>query len=577
MDSTEALVQQLRLEVARRSVRPKEFFLDFDPLRKGVVSEAQFHRAISMMDFHLTQPQFHQVALKYRTPQGISYASFCKDMDSAFLYEPVANPVKAAELINGSVRMSIAEEERVKAAMNELKDVMKTQRILLKPVLQDFDRPKIGHVTRSQFIRALTTTGLLPNSPDTLNLVLTHYACGYKGGYINYDRFCWDVDQIPFRASVISGSSEESAAQGITEKPSFVQPLTSTRFFDTDLPKAADPTEVETRLRAEVAMKNIRASEFFKDFDKLRRGVVGVGQFQTCLNILNIRLNDAELQALFSKYKVTNEEVRYVEFCRLIESSPQSLDKLPDVTPDPPTSTLPARRKYLPFTSEEQAAFQQAMLEYQTVIRCRGTHPRPRFQDFDKSRTGHVSRTQFGRVLNQLGILPPEAMLDLLLKRYLDKGNMEQVNYMDFCRDVDTPADIFRPERDYVIDIDEAVQLRKTMRESAIVRLPREDTGAERPELTSEEHIALEQCLTRLGAEMLRRRLAIGPLFREVDRTGAGWLTSTRFGEVFNTAQLPISEEEKRLLSKRFGNKVAGVKYPDLEEVLRYYSGELEA
>lgn len=570
-------MQQLRLEVARRSIRPKEFFSDFDPLRKGVVTEAQFHRAISIMDFHLTQGQFHQVATKYRTPQGISYANFCQDMNAPFLYEPLANPVKAAVLINGPVRLSVTEEERVKAAMNELKDVMKTQRILLKPVLQDFDRPKIGHVTRSQFIRALTTTGLLPRHDQTLNLILAHYSCGYKNGYINYDRFCWDVDQIPFKASVVSGSSEEDAAQGTPDKPAFIQPLTSTRFFDTHLPKLIDPTEVETRLRAEVAMKNIRASEFFRDFDKLRRGVVGVGQFQTCLNVLNLRLNEAELQSLLDKYKVTNEEVRYVEFCRLIESAPQPLDKLPDLPPEPPTSTLPARRKYLSFTSEEQAAFQQAMLEYQTVIRCRGTHPRPRFQDFDRSRTGHVSRTQFARVLNQLGIMPPEAMLNLLLKRYLDKGNMEQVNYMDFCRDVDRPADIFLPERDYVIDVDEAVQLRKTMREAAIVRPPREDSGEERPELTSEEHMALEQCLTRLGAEMLRRKLAVGPLFREVDGNNAGWLTSTRFGEVFTAANLPVTEEEKRLLAKRFGNKVAGVKYPDLEEVLRYYSGELEA
>lgn len=577
MDSTEALVQQLRLEVARRSMRPKEFFSDFDPLRKGVVSEAQFNRAISMMDFHLTHAQFHQVALKYRTPQGISYAGFCRDMDAPFLYEPIANPVKAAVTLNGPARMSVTDEERVKAAMNELKDVMKTQRILLKPVLQDFDRPKIGHVTRSQFIRALTTTGLLPRNPDTLSLILAHYACGYQDGYINYDRFCWDVDQIPFKASVISGSSEEDSAQGVPEKPDFVQPLTSTRFFDTHLPRSVDPTEVEIKLRAEVAMRKIRASEFFRDYDKLRRGVVGVGQFQTCLNVLNLRLNEAELQAVMDKYKVTNEEVRYVEFCRFIESTPQPLDKLPDMPPEPATSTLPARRKYLSFTNQEQAAFQQAMLEYQTVIRCRGTHPRPRFQDFDKSRTGHVSRTQFARVLNQLGILPPEAMLDLLLKRYLDKGNMEQVNYMDFCKDVDTPADIFRPERDYVIDVDEAVQMRKTMREASIVRPPREDNGEERPELTSEEHLALEQCLSRIGAEMLRRRLAVGPLFREVDRNNAGWLTSTRFGEVFNAAQLPVNEDEKRLLAKRFGNKVAGVKYPDMEEVLRYYSGELAA
>ena len=50
---------------------------------------------------------------------------------------------------------------------------------------------------------------------------------------------------------------------------------------------------------------------------------------------------------------------------------------------------------------------------------------RPIFQDFDTSRTGHVSRTQFSRVLNQLNLAPSGEAIRLLLKRYIDKGNME--------------------------------------------------------------------------------------------------------------------------------------------------------
>jgi hypothetical protein len=37
---------------------------------------------------------------------------------------------------------------------------------------------------------------------------------------------------------------------------------------------ANDPTDVESRLQALVVMKRVRIEEFFRDFDKLRKGKV---------------------------------------------------------------------------------------------------------------------------------------------------------------------------------------------------------------------------------------------------------------------------------------------------------------
>jgi hypothetical protein len=53
------------------------------------------------------------------------------------------------------------------------------------------------------------------------------------------------------------------------------------------------------------------------------------------------------------------------------------------------------------------------------------------------------------RVLTQLGIQAPENAMNILLKRYLDKGNIEEVNYVDFCNHIDSPEDIFGVGRDY--------------------------------------------------------------------------------------------------------------------------------
>lgn len=48
------------------------------------------------------------------------------------------------------------------------------------------------------------------------------------------------------------------------------------RFSQQAVNIANDPTDVEDRLRAMVVMKRVRIEEFFRDFDKLRKGKVTI-------------------------------------------------------------------------------------------------------------------------------------------------------------------------------------------------------------------------------------------------------------------------------------------------------------
>jgi hypothetical protein len=50
---------------------------------------------------------------------------------------------------------------------------------------------------------------------------------------------------------------------------------------------------------------------------------------------------------------------------------------------------------------------------------------------------GYCSKNQFLRVLNQFNLFPNNHSLNLLLKKYVDNGNNQEVNYFDFCKDVD--------------------------------------------------------------------------------------------------------------------------------------------
>ena len=54
---------------------------------------------------------------------------------------------------------------------------------------------------------------------------------------------------------------------------------------------------------------------------------------------------------------------------------------------------------------------------------------------------------------------PSEEMFDLITRRYCDRGNTKEVNYFNFCKDVDRPEDMLpvyqakRPQADKVAKI----------------------------------------------------------------------------------------------------------------------------
>jgi len=71
------------------------------------------------------------------------------------------------------------------------------------------------------------------------------------------------------------------------------------------------------------------------------------------------------------------------------------------------------------------------------------------FQDFDITRNQHVTKHQFLRILTSVGLTTSDHIMNLLLKTYCDKGNADEVNYFDFCNDIDSPESIFGVGRGY--------------------------------------------------------------------------------------------------------------------------------
>jgi len=39
---------------------------------------------------------------------------------------------------------------------------------------------------------------------------------------------------------------------------------------------------------------------------------------------------------------------------------------------------------------------------------------------------------------------PSEEMFQILIRKYFDKGNVREINYFNFCADIDKPEDLFK-------------------------------------------------------------------------------------------------------------------------------------
>ena len=84
------------------------------------------------------------------------------------------------------------------------------------------------------------------------------------------------------------------------------------------------------KIRVAVFKNRVRTIEFFRDFDKLRKGVITEHQF-VCSLMLAIgkeaQLSRGEIQKIVEFYREPDGRVRYKEFCDMMENGKYSINK----------------------------------------------------------------------------------------------------------------------------------------------------------------------------------------------------------------------------------------------------------
>ncbi|KAL4466875.1 hypothetical protein ABPG74_010472 [Tetrahymena malaccensis] len=538
----------IKAEVFKKQIRIREFFYDFDRLRKGVVTEDKFRSALSMLGMHLYEKDILSLINKYKSgPDQVKYTDFCDQIDAQFFDYNLAK--ENLESTKSSSQISQNESAIIQQILLSIKQEIRTRRILLKQPFQDFDRTRCSHITVDQFSRVLTQLSILPNE-HLFNLLIRRYIDNGNPKEVNYVKFCDDVDNVSeMLETVIKGIKPNEKIfdpnEDIVEDTKDLK-LMSTLFTSKKLNFGNKQlNDVIVKIQAEVVMKRIRIREFFKDYDNLRKGVVSEQQFRRVLDVSNIKLSEQDINLLLSEFKVDNipnGQVRYSDFCEVIDEifTKKAIDKDPlaTVTQFQPETTLPARRYYLNLSEEEKDKLRHLLNLYHKEIQNKRVLIKPHFEDFDKTKQGYISKNQFLRILNQFSLFPSEEALNLILKRYTDKGTLDEVNYYEFCRDVDI--------------YDEGVLVSKTYADSF--------KNYQKPEKEFQPFIHndipndIEDLLAKLRAKVKEQRLRISEFLRDFDKLRSGNITKEQLRLGLSMAKLPLSDAEFNLIIENFAS-----------------------
>ncbi len=115
------------------------------------------------------------------------------------------------------------------------------------------------------------------------------------------------------------------------------------------------------------------------------------------------------------------------------------------------------------------------------------------------------------RVLDLLKIAAPEHVTQAILRRYMDKGNVDEVNYADFCEDVDGATALFGVGQENNHSFDYFPKTRPRVSQAEIVRNNPTD---------------VEDVMARIRLVASKQRIRVSEFFRDFDKLRTGFITN---------------------------------------------------
>lgn len=559
--TSDELIRILREQFALYRLRCEDYFSDFDKFKTGTVTPAQFESALGRLNFvkfSLTEENTAALVRAYTVghPEVGNATSFSVPRVNyrSFLYDtnPKNFPVVSAdghESLNYFISTHAAdtfltgEGERHAAdqVLDRVRRLVKANRIFLSPVLRDFDRVrKAIHehrtCTASRFGRGLATQKLiLP--PEELQILIKKYTIPHADGSpsfeVNYYQFVQDVDpsqaQLPQEASAQKGSFLDHVQD---KKSSTARPATE---LDELLIKMAQQAEEF----------ELRAGEFFADFDPLRSGIVLNDKFVTALGIAGFVLQGSELDLLQRTYR-SSKSPHYVDTVKFLRDiggyAPSTLELTATAKPiDGPSASLPASSAegLEKLTDFEREKLQQVIKRLSHEVLTQGALLTPFFSDFDRFNRGKITKNNFLQALARHKFVLTEPEAALLTKRYAIMYDNDIIDYRHFIRD---------------IGFDECVKDEKVPQPcTAAAASSLVEEAVARPRAVIPEELGV--VLDKVCCFLQERNPRVSEFFPDGDELRHQHVTPTRFRHCISILGIVLTESEIAALEVGFASQ----------------------
>jgi len=124
------------------------------------------------------------------------------------------------------------------------------------------------------------------------------------------------------------------------------------------------------------------------------------------------------------------------------------------------------------------------------------------------------------------------------LRRYIDKGNLDEVNYYEFCRDVDI--------------YDEGVQISEG--HATAFKSYKKSTESSNIFIHNDIPNDLQDLLAKLRKKAFELRVRVAEFLKDFDKLRSGSITKNQLRLGLNMANMPLSTQEFEMITEHFKN-----------------------
>eukprot|EP00043_Microstomoeca_roanoka_P011844 m.112038 g.112038 ORF g.112038 m.112038 type:complete len:931 (-) comp15315_c1_seq1:1540-4332(-) len=454
-------INLLKARVVQRSLRAAEYLRDFDRLRKGLITPAQFKSGVKAMHPDMSAAHLNALVAVYTSPTApppttVDWKKFASDMDDLLL--PTRNLEKAPTIrapdstevirqVLSNVQLPPEAKGFDNASLMELEDTLEeirhqivVKKIVVTDYLRDFDRHHTGKITPHQFEQALDMSKLVLE-PRQVKLLQLYYTVD---GQVAYTQFVGDI-----QPSATLPNLTNNTMRGVKE-------VAQRREEFKEQQVVTDVNETMEKIKLNVAQRRIRIIEHLRDFDKLRKGRVTTRAFRSGLSMCGLALSLPEFRVLEQKYAAQGfpDHVDYVTFCDDVDVvfGSKHLHADPTKTSEKflPAMDIEVEANLRKLSEEEREKGESLLASIARLVDERGIHMVDEFKDFDRVSKGAVTRTQFQRVLAGLHLLDntPQDSIEALMSVFrIRVGGQESVHYRRFISHIERLCDDQHGER----------------------------------------------------------------------------------------------------------------------------------